>query len=98
MRSIRAKSLLIGFLFTLVPLPHGNEAHSLIARRVGYDNEPPGQQAQSDKPFFPIIETVVFERDARAGKHPFGVLEAQAMLCEIRPVLRFIPFVLHFQM
>jgi len=39
-----------------------------------------------------IEKTVVFERDARPRKHPFGVLEAQAVLCEVRPVLRFVPF------
>jgi hypothetical protein len=45
-----------------------------------------------------VVETVIFERDARPGKHPFGILEAQAMLCEVLPVLRFVPFVFQFPM
>jgi hypothetical protein len=84
MRSTRAKSLLIDFLFTSVPLSYGDDARSLIARRVGHDNQPSGQQTQSDKPFFPILETVVFKRDARPGKHLCGILEAQAVLGEVR--------------
>jgi len=55
MRSIRAKSLAllvtIDFLFTPVSLPRGDDARSLIARRMGYDNQAPSQQAQSDEPF-----------------------------------------------
>jgi len=27
---------------------------------MGYDNQTPGQQAQSDKPFFAVGETIVF--------------------------------------
>src|ERR1035437_4904237 len=98
MRSILAKSLLIDFLFTSVPFPHGDDARSLIARSVGHDNQPSGQQTQSDKPFFPVLETVILERDARSGKHLCGILEAQAVLCEILPVLRFVPLVFHFRM
>jgi hypothetical protein len=44
------------------------------------DNQPPGQQAQSDEPFFPVVEAVILERHARPGKHLFGILEAEAML------------------
>src|ERR1019366_4853943 len=76
MRSIRAKSLLIDCLFTAVPLPHGDDARSFIARCMGYDNQTPGQQAQSDEPFLP---------------------EAEAMLGDVLPVLRFVPFVFHFR-
>jgi hypothetical protein len=47
---------------------------------MGDDNQPPSQQAQSDEPFFPVSEAVVFEGDARTGKHLFGILEAEAML------------------
>jgi hypothetical protein len=65
---------------------------------MGYDNQPPGQQAQSDKPFFPVAEAVIFERDARPGKHLFGILEAEAMLGGVLPALRFVPFVFHFRM
>src|ERR1035437_4390782 len=83
MRSIRDRSLLIDFLFTSVPFPHGDDARSLIARCVGHDNQPSGQQTQSDQPFFPVLETVIFERDARPGKHLCGILEGQAMLGEI---------------
>src|ERR1035437_10519578 len=85
MRSIRAKSLLIDFLFTAVPLPHGDDARSLIARCMGYDNQTPGQQAQSDEPFLPIAEAIIFERDARPGKHLVGILEAEAMPGDVLP-------------
>src|ERR1035437_10274752 len=44
------------------------------------DNQPPGQQAQSDEPFFPVVEAVILERHARPGKHLYGILEAEAML------------------
>jgi hypothetical protein len=98
MRSIRVKSRLIDFLFTPVSLPHGDNARSLIARRVGYNNQPSGQQAQSDKPLLPVVETIVFERDARPGKHEFGILEAEAMLGCVLPALRLVPFVFHFRL
>jgi hypothetical protein len=65
---------------------------------VGHDNQSSGQQTQSDKPFFPILETVIFERDARPGKHVYGILEAEAVLGEILPVLGFVLFVFHFRM
>jgi hypothetical protein len=42
-----------------------------------------------------VLETVIFERDARPGKHLCGILKAQTVLCEILPVLRFVPFVFH---
>ena len=63
---------------------------------MGHDNQPSGQQTQSDKPFFPVLETVIFERDARSGKHLCGILEAQAVLGEILPALRFVPLVFQF--
>jgi len=58
---------------------------------MGYDNQTAGQQAQSDAPFFPVGEAVVFERDARPGEHLFSIFEAEAMLGEVLPVLRFRP-------
>src|ERR1019366_5286437 len=62
---------------------------------MGYDNQPPGQQAQSNEPFFPVSKAVVFEGDARPGKHLICILEAKAMLGEVLPVLGVVPFVLH---
>jgi hypothetical protein len=97
MRSIRAKSLLIDFLFTAVSLPHGNDARSLIARGMGYDHQTPSQQAQSDEPFFSVGEAIIFEGDARPGKNPVCVLKAEAMLGEVRSVFGIIPLVLHFR-
>lgn len=88
---------MIDFLFTWVSLPHGNDARSLIARRMGYYDQTPGQQAQRDQPFFPVSKTVVFEGDAGARKNLVGILEAEAMLGEVLPVFRVIPFVLHFR-
>jgi hypothetical protein len=32
-----------------------------MARCMGYDNQTPGQQAQSNEPFFPVSKAVVFE-------------------------------------
>jgi hypothetical protein len=92
---MRAKSLLINFLLTSVSLPHGDDARSLIARGMGYDNQAPGQQAQSDEPFFPIAEAVIFERDTRSGKNLLSILEAEAMFGEILSILRLIPLVFH---
>jgi hypothetical protein len=63
-----------------------------------YYDQPPGQQAQSDQPFLPVIKAAVFERDARPGKHLLGILEADAMLGDVPPILPFVPFVLHSRM
>lgn len=57
-------------------------------------NQPASQQPQRDEPSFPTIEAVIFERDARPGKHQLGILETEAMLCEVLPLLRIVPFVL----
>src|ERR1035437_7723712 len=65
---------------------------------MGYDNQPPGQQAQSNEPFFPVSKAVVFEGDARPGKHLFCILEAKAMLWRSssgswrRPIRTSFPF------
>src|SRR4029077_16566390 len=74
---------------------HGDDARPAIARRVGYDNQTAGQQAQSDKPFFAIGESIVFEGDAGPGKYLLGILKAEAMLGEVLPVLRLVPVVFH---
>jgi hypothetical protein len=44
MRSIRAKSLFVDFLLTSIPLSHGDDERSLIALRMGYDHQTPGQK------------------------------------------------------
>jgi len=62
---------------------------------MGYRYLPSGKQAQSDKPFLSIIEAVIYEGDARTGKHQFSVREIQAMLGAVAAVLRGIPFTLH---
>jgi hypothetical protein len=67
---------LIDFLFTSISLSHGDDARPVIARRMGYDNQTPSQQAQSDEPFFAVSKTVVFEGDARPCKHLPGILKA----------------------
>jgi hypothetical protein len=86
---------LIDFLFTSISLSHGDDARPVIARRMGYDNQTPSQQAQSDEPFFAVSKTVVFEGDARPCKHLLGILKAEAVLGDVRPVLRLVPFVFH---
>jgi hypothetical protein len=65
---------------------------------VGYHNQPPAKQTQSDEPFFSIIEAVIHETDTRPCKHLFRILKPQAMLDEVAAVLRFIPFVPRTQM
>src|ERR1700686_93454 len=92
---MRAKSLLVDFLFTSVSLSHGDDARPVIARRMGYDNQTPVQQAQSDEPFFAVGESVVFEGNAGPGKYLLGILEAEAMLGDVLPVLRLVPVVFH---
>ena len=62
---------------------------------MGYRYLPSGQQAQSDKPFLSIIEAVIYEGDARIGKHQFSVREIQAVLSKVATVLRSVPFTLH---
>jgi hypothetical protein len=49
---------------------------------MGHDHQPPRQQAQSDEPLFPVNKAIVFKRNARAVKQPFGILEAEAMLAK----------------
>src|SRR4051812_43591418 len=98
MRSIRGKSLLVDLLFTSVSLSHRDDARSVIVGCVGYENQPSSQQAQSDEPLFPIVETVILERYARPSKHEFTVLESQTMLCEILPALCIIPAEFHSRM
>jgi hypothetical protein len=80
-------------VLTSVSLPHGDNAGLVIAQRVGYYNQPSGEQAQSDEPFFSIVETIILESDARPGKHLFGVSEMQAVFCEVTVVLRLVPLV-----
>src|ERR1700686_5119198 len=92
---MRAKSLLVDFLFTSVSLSHGDDARPVIARRVGYNHQTPGKQAQCDEPFFAVGESVVFESDARPGKYLFRILKAEAVLGDVLAVLRLVPFVVH---
>src|SRR5689334_158678 len=67
-RSTLAKSLLIDFLLTSICLPHGDNSRDVIAAwRVGNNHYSTGEQAQSDKPFLSIIETVIDERNACAA-------------------------------
>ncbi len=60
---------------------------------MGYRYQSPGEQAQSDKPFLSIIEAVIYEGDARTGKHAFSVREIQTVLGKVAAVLRVVPFV-----
>jgi hypothetical protein len=62
---------------------------------MGNRYQPSGKQAQSDKPFLSIVETVIYEGNARTGKHQFGVREIQAMLDKVAAVLRRVPFKPH---
>jgi hypothetical protein len=77
MRSIRAKSLLIDFFLTTVPLSHGNDARRLVTRRMGNDHQTPDQQTQRDEPLFAVSKTVVFKGDAGPGKDLFGIFKAE---------------------
>jgi hypothetical protein len=83
-------------LLTSICLSHGDNPRDVVAAwRVGNDHYPTGQQAQSDKPFLSIIEAAVFEGDARAGQHLFGVRKIQPMFREVAAVFRFVPFLYH---
>ena len=62
---------------------------------MGYRYLPSGKQAQSDKPFLSIIEAVIYEGDARTGKHQLSVREIRAVLGTVAAVLRSVPFTLH---
>jgi len=62
---------------------------------MGYRYQPSGKQAQSDKAFLSIIEAVIYEGDARTGKHQFSIREIQAVLGKVAAVLRIVPFKLH---
>jgi hypothetical protein len=83
-------------LLTSICLSHGDNPRDVVtAWRVGDNDYSTSEQAQSDKPFLSIIETVIYERDARAGQHLFGVCKIQPMLNEVGAVLRFVPVVYH---
>ena len=45
---------------------------------MGYNDHSTGEQAQSDKPFLSIIETLIYEGNARPGQHLFRVREVEA--------------------
>src|ERR1019366_5397987 len=62
---------------------------------MGDDNQTSSQQAQSNEPFFPVSKAVVFEGDARSRKYLVGILEAEAMLGDVLPILPLVPFVSH---
>jgi hypothetical protein len=94
-RSSRAKSLLIDFFLTPIPLPHRDDARRFATRGMGYRYQPSRKQTQSDKPFLSIIEAVIPEGDARTGKHRFSVREIQAVLGKVTAVLKRIPFKPH---
>src|SRR5580698_8624032 len=66
-------------------------------RRMGYYDHTPSQQTQGDEPFFPVNKTVIFESDARPGEHLLCILETKAMLGDVVPFLRLVPFVFHFR-
>jgi hypothetical protein len=83
---------LIDFLLTAVCLSHGDNPRVLAARRVGDNHNPAGQHAKGDKPFLPIIETVIHECDTRAGQDFLGVPKIQAMPDEVAAVLGLVPF------
>jgi len=65
---------------------------------MGDYDHPSGEKAQGNEPFFSIVESVILERDARAGKHLFGVLEPQTVLGEVAAILRSVPFVVRPRM
>jgi len=79
-----------------VRLPHGDDAGCLAARRMGDQNHASSEQAQGEKPFLSIIETVIREGDARPGKHLPGVFKSQPMLGEVAPVFRLALLIDHF--
>jgi hypothetical protein len=85
---------LIDFLLTSICLSHGDNPRDVVAAwRVGNDDYSTGEQAQGDKPFLSIIEAAIYEGDARAGQHLFGVGKIQTMFSEIAAVLRFVPLI-----
>ncbi len=71
-----------------------DNACPVVAWGMGDHNQATCQQAQRDQPLLPIIETVIFECDARPVKDVFRVLEAQAMLREVLPAFLLDPFVI----
>jgi hypothetical protein len=65
---------------------------------MGYRYQASGEQPQSDKPFLSIIESVIYEGDARTSQHQFSVREIQTVLGKVAPVLRVVPFISHLSM
>jgi hypothetical protein len=55
-------------LFTAIPPSHRDDARSVIARRMSYDDQATRQQSQGYEAFFSIVETIVLKRNARAEK------------------------------
>jgi hypothetical protein len=66
-----------------------------LRRAAGNDDYSAGEQAQGDKPFLPIIETLIKESDAKPGQHQFGVGKIQAILGEVAAAFRLVPLVYH---
>ena len=62
---------------------------------MGYDNQTPGQQAQSNEPFLAVRKTIVFKGDAGTGKYLLGILKTEAVLGDVRAVLRLVPLVFY---
>jgi hypothetical protein len=87
--------LTIDFLLTSVSLSYGDDARPVIARRMGYDDQAPSQPTQGDEPFLAVRKTIVFEGDAWSGEYLLGILKTEAMLGDVRPVLRLVLFVFH---
>jgi len=73
-------------IMRVIPSPRG---------ALGNHDGSTGEQAQADQPFLSIIETVVYEGDARPGQYLSGIRKIQTMLGEVASVLRFVPLVRH---
>ena len=58
-RSIRAKSLTIGFLFTSVSFPHRNDPGGVGTWCMSHNHQPSIQPTPSNESLFPIVEAVV---------------------------------------
>jgi len=57
-----------------------------------YDDEATCEQAQRQKSFFTIVDSIINKGHDGSSEYQFGVVESQPMLFEVALILRLIPF------
>src|SRR5690606_37527986 len=73
--------------------PGGDDSDDILPIDMGDDDDGErSDEADGDRPLLAIVEAVVREDQRLALEYPGRILEAHAMLGDVRPVLGLIPF------